>query len=121
MPETLEDLTNVMFKTFARCEYALKAAGYHGNVGPATPNWQKFARTISEHFVDPSDQEFKEAIDYILRRPPKKQVVRDGRLAWSEAEPDHQNHAAADLWRFPSEKDRFPDAAGPHPNVSGLV
>lgn len=64
-----------MFRTFARFEYALKAAGYHNGDGPAEPDWRSFKESIPNLFDEPQDGKLKEAVHYILQHPPKKQVV----------------------------------------------
>lgn len=82
---SLDNLAVRLFREFARFEYALKAAGYLVNRdGDAKPNWTAFAITV-EHAIDgPVPGEFREAIDYLLTNPPKKQVARNGVLQWEE-------------------------------------
>jgi hypothetical protein len=87
MREALEQFASQMFRTFARFEYALKAAGYHKGEGNAEPDWSKFAASVSSLFENPSDPSLSEAISYILSHPPKKQLIIGGSLAWSEVEP----------------------------------
>lgn len=50
MGQVLDELAGEMFRTFARLEYALKAAGFHKGDGPAEPNWRAFAVEVSELF-----------------------------------------------------------------------
>lgn len=83
----LDQLAGEMFRTFARFEYALKAAGFHKGDGAAEPNWRLFAESLSAVFDDPCTLDLKEAVQYILDHPPKKQIVDAGNLAWSEAAP----------------------------------
>lgn len=95
-PETrLTRLTAEFFRTFARMEYALKAAGYHRGEGDANPDWQRFAVTVEGAVANPDDRRLRAAIDYISQRPPRKQVIRNGQLAWEDAIP--QTNSQADL------------------------
>lgn len=82
----LDRLGATLFRTFARFEFALKAAGIHNGNGEANPNWSAFAQSISSLFDDPQG-EVKEAIEYILSHPPKKQLVEDGQLTWKQVAP----------------------------------
>jgi hypothetical protein len=87
MSETLDQLADEMFRTFARFEYALKAAGFHNGDGDAQPNWRAFAESVADVFENPSASELSDSIRYILEHPPKKQVIANGLLAWSVSEP----------------------------------
>jgi hypothetical protein len=87
MDRDLDRLAADMFRTFARFEYALKAAGFHNGDGPAEPDWRAFTESVSNLFDGPAGGAFTEAVGYILMHPPRKQVIRAGRLAWSDAAP----------------------------------
>ena len=87
MEGELNRLSVDLFRTFARFEYALKAAGFHKDDGTAQANWREFAESVAPLFDDPQDEKFKEAIAYILEHPPNKQVVEDGMLSWDAAPP----------------------------------
>jgi len=95
MHEPLEHLAIDMFHTFARFEYSLKAAGFHNGDGPAEANWRKFAEQAAALFDDPQGEALNEAITYILNHPPKKQVVANALIDWSEAAP--QTNLRSDL------------------------
>lgn len=88
MDEILNRLAGEMFRTFARFEYALKAAGFHNGNGAAQPNWRIFAESVSGFFDNPPDANSEAAVGYILEHPPKKQTINDGSLAWSEVAPN---------------------------------
>lgn len=88
MPENDPDaLAAELFKTFARFEYALKAAEFHRGEGAAEANWRSFAESVAEIFEEPPNEEFAQAIAYMLAHPPKKQVVEGGVLGWSVSAP----------------------------------
>jgi hypothetical protein len=88
MPQQLDRLATEMFRTFARFEYALKAAGFHNGDGAAEANWRSFAESVPAVFTNPRDPALNEAVRYILSHPPKKQVITSGTLTWSEAAPN---------------------------------
>lgn len=60
-----------LFRTFARFEYALKAAEFHKGEGAAEANWRTFAESIAARFEEPASEEFAKAIAYMLAYPPK--------------------------------------------------
>lgn len=88
MPQSLDELATEIFRTFARFEYALKAAGFHNGDGAAEPNWRSFAETIGDLFNKPGASDLDAAVRYILDHPPKKQIIANGVLAWSVSAPD---------------------------------
>ncbi len=85
--DELDRLAGEMLQTFARFEYALKAAGFNAGDGDAKADWTAFARSVPELFDDPQDEAIKDAISYILAHPPRKQVVENNVLRWKEAAP----------------------------------
>lgn len=87
MDDALNDLAGELFTTFARFEYALKAAGFHKGDGAAESDWRSFAKSVSGLFDDPDAPPLKDAVQYILHHPPKKQIVEGGKLAWAVAAP----------------------------------
>lgn len=93
MSQQLDELAIEMFRTFARFEYALKAAGFHNEGGDAKPNWRSFAESIPALFENPADAQLRAALAYLLEHPPKKQVIANGVLAWSEEPPNTDLHA----------------------------
>lgn len=75
--------------TFARCEYALKSGGFaKGSANSVEANWDEFARRIDWHFCRVKDKQFRYSVDFLLCEPPRKQVLRDGRVQWRESSPD---------------------------------
>jgi hypothetical protein len=75
-----------LFRVFARFEYALKATGYHNAEGDAKPDWEAFANSIDIDIENPTRSELSEAINYIYNHPPKKQIIRNGKIDWEETE-----------------------------------
>lgn len=95
MEEELHRLAAEMFRTFARFEYALKAAGFHNGDGAAEPNWRSFAESVPAIFDDVEDRALADAIAYITEHPPKKQLIRNGVLEWGVVPP--QANSRSDL------------------------
>jgi len=87
METELNRLAAELFRTFARFEYALKAAGFHKGDGAAEANWREFAVSTASLFDNPQDEAFREAIAYILEHPPNKQMVEEGLLTWDASVP----------------------------------
>ncbi|SUI93638.1 hypothetical protein [Shewanella morhuae] len=84
----LDRLASKFFKEFSRSEYALKAAGFHNGNGNAEANWSTFAKEVETLVHAPHDQTLDDAINFIMNHPPKKQVILDGKIQWSEAAPN---------------------------------
>ncbi len=78
-----KELTLEFFAAFARFEYALKRAGYVGGDDKrAWADWDRFALDV-RNLGDAAVAPLLESCRYLREHPPKKQVVRDGRLEWS--------------------------------------
>jgi hypothetical protein len=65
----------------------LKITGFHTGEGDAKPDWNAFAKSVPDIFHEPTDKTLRQAVDYILTHPPKKQVVKRGVLEWKDAAP----------------------------------
>ena len=74
------------FVFFSRMEYALKRSQYLRKApgDRAEPDWDQFAKAHAKEFLPDASEELKTAVDYFRRSPPRKQVVKDGILQWSE-------------------------------------
>jgi len=86
-------LAGELFCTFARAEYALKAAGYNKGDGPAQADWSKFAIAIDELIANTEDPKLSTAINFLLNSPPKKQIIKDGIIQWQVSTPAHNSKA----------------------------
>jgi hypothetical protein len=74
---------------FARYEFALKAVGFaDGDAREVKASWDRYSRAIDAQFTRLVDEELNLAVDYLLREPPKKQILVDGRIRWVDAPPD---------------------------------
>lgn len=84
------DLVYKFFITFSLFEKALKEFGFrhvHTNED-IQPDWASFATKINEKFTStrksPDHQELETAVEYLLKKPPKKQVFRGGLIQFVE-------------------------------------
>lgn len=84
--DELDGLAFRFLKKFARIECALKASGFHNGNGDAKANWDTFANSVSGKLE--LDPQLKDAIDYISKTPPKKQIIKDDLLQWSSPNPN---------------------------------
>lgn len=92
--DEIDALSLDVFRTFARCEYALKAVGFrYAERNQVKADWREFARALGDVFEHPADPELLAAVGYLLQQPPRKQVIRDGQLAWDNTPPDSISHA----------------------------
>ncbi len=79
------DLLIEFFLTFARFEFALKAAGFvRGGLQGARPDWDSFGRSLDLHTAR-LDRNCAAAVEYFSLHPPWRQVVTANRLAWDSA------------------------------------
>ena len=93
--QDLDALAAEFFRVFSRTEYALKASGFNRGDGPAEANWTTFAAAVETIVDSPSAPEVKEAVDFILNDPPKKQYIASGLMEWRAVKPDTNSQADA--------------------------
>src|SRR5687768_9521888 len=73
------------FVVFSRFEFALKRSGYFkGTEHKAEPDWDKFCNAVHGKFDKTASTEFQKACEYYTTQPPKKQIVKDGKVVWKE-------------------------------------
>ncbi|MEO3878935.1 hypothetical protein [Rheinheimera fenheensis] len=90
----LDQIAFQFFREFSRCEYCLKAIGLlEPNRRDPTADWGAFAQEVSQVLAEPESGELRTAVEYFLAHPPKKQVIKNGLLSWSETLPDHKSQA----------------------------
>lgn len=62
-------------------EYALKAGGFaFGNDKGVDTNWDLFANTVNDAFLNIAEADVMEAREFLLQAPPRKQVLLDNHL-----------------------------------------
>lgn len=85
-PRIDRDLVTDFFMLFARAEHALKRAGYVSPDRNDTPRimWDNFARTVGQRIFDVGVPSVDDAIAYLQKHPPKRQVVKNGDLVWED-------------------------------------
>ncbi|WP_334161951.1 hypothetical protein [Phenylobacterium sp.] len=89
--EALNAAAVEFFIRYARMEYALKAADFLVREnGRAEANWPKLASEIHDRFsaLAASDEDLGEACTFLRHAPPKKQIVENGILRWSDSPPN---------------------------------
>jgi hypothetical protein len=83
------------FITFSRFEYALKGAGFRHDIPPRRggkgppgvgPDWNGFARRKENEaaFARDGSEALQAARAYFEKEPPRRQIVRDGKLDWHD-------------------------------------
>ncbi|MDE2166090.1 MAG: hypothetical protein KGJ66_07110 [Alphaproteobacteria bacterium] len=79
------------FAIFARCEYALKRDPkfLRSANGAAEANWDAFAAALTDDFLEEIRR--SRVAKELLEHPPRKQIVRDAVLAWSDPGPQIDN------------------------------
>lgn len=77
-------LIMIFFISFSRFECALKTSieFANGNENKVEANWDKFVASISSSFDPNKNDELKEAVEYILKNPPKIQALDNKQLIW---------------------------------------
>jgi hypothetical protein len=85
----------VFFFYFARFEYALKRAGFVTTTDDAQPDWDAFGNKYASVVATDQTPELLQAMAYLTGAPPKKQVVTNAGLEWS----DDNFNGAFDLLR----------------------
>ena len=84
MSEELDRLAFTFFKLFAQYEYALKAMKYAhvGRYGQVELEWDRYSNEIGKLILIDDDEHIQRAVNYLFDNPPKKQVIRQGKLDW---------------------------------------
>lgn len=113
------------FVAFSWFEYALKQAGFvrRDNHQNAWPDWRRFARERGSSLLDDTmDKELRDAREFLLREPPKRQIVDgDGHLRWRSNERRGGESDAEYLLRLVRDvrNNLFHGGKYPHGAVSG--
>lgn len=79
-----EDLVLQFFWRFSVFECALKREGFlkQGRDNAAEADWNRFGQEIEGKFKEISLPGFMQAVEKIWQLSPRRQIVRNGRLAW---------------------------------------
>jgi hypothetical protein len=89
------DLVTEFFMRFARMEFALKAAGFAraGRNDSIHVEWDEFADSIEQGLTGVAAPEIIAAREYLLVKPPRKQVIEDGVIQWRARGRDGESEA----------------------------
>ena len=84
--EIKKDLVTGFSILFSRFEYALKRTDKYlgGNEKRVWANWGKFAQDHKDLFDEEKTPELKSAVEYLQKHPPKKQILKNGKLGWKD-------------------------------------
>jgi len=87
------------FLIFTRFEYALKRSGYvfsqrTGDKGYAEADWKKYCKDVEDDFEKCKCKhlDLAEAVKYLEENPPKRQVLKDGKLEWAPMNHDGRDY-----------------------------
>jgi hypothetical protein len=73
------------FILFSRFEYALKRSGFvKGNKKRVDSDWDKFGKRYNRLFLKNNKDDLYIAWDYFCKSPPKKQILDQAVLNWSD-------------------------------------
>jgi hypothetical protein len=74
---------------YARLEHALKRAGRAVQRGKRLEvRWEELVSAVEPHFRPTPNSELHSAVVYIAEHPPKRQILREGRVTWRDIPSD---------------------------------
>lgn len=84
MSDKLDNLAFKLFKIFAQYEFFLKMHGFtsEGLNNGINLNWDKFSNEIGAQIFENKNDQLQIAIDNLFNAPPKKQILKEGKLSW---------------------------------------
>jgi len=86
---------------FSRFEYALKSTKYaNGTENKVEPWWDRYANDVNDAFNEITDKVFLEAVEFLLERPPRKQVLSEGRIGFKEQAIDNNQTKANQVFKM---------------------
>lgn len=86
----LDDIANEFFREFSRYEYCLKRVGLRTESRTASACWKKYAAEV-RGVIENATGEVEAVVTYLKENPPRKQIIENGELEWSDRLPDHDN------------------------------
>jgi len=95
VPEANHELVIRFFISFSRLEYALKSDSRYlkkGLYDRAEVDWPRFTEDKFRDFDPSTDITLKEAVDFLLRTPPRQQIKNSGgNLDWRERDYEEES------------------------------
>ncbi|MEY0970665.1 hypothetical protein [Providencia huaxiensis] len=90
MSDKLDNRAFNLFKIFAQYEFFLKMHGFTSERrdGSIKLDWDKFSNEIGAQIFENKHDELQAAINYLFNAPPKKQILKEGKLSWQGQEKD---------------------------------
>ena len=93
------ELAMEFMATFSRAEHALKSTAYaQGNEKGVVAAWDNFANEIHKECSHITDASIIEAANFLLESPPRKQVLRDGKVEFNEQTIDQDQKRTQQLF-----------------------
>ena len=80
------------FAFFSRFEYSLKRTGFLKAGDKAEPDWNTYANSLRGHFGTVKHKEFCDAVAFLLKDPPKTQIVSGTNLDWIDTVQGNGEH-----------------------------
>lgn len=85
IPEAHHKLIYRFFLVFSRFEYALKRAGYaKGSGTDVAADWDKYSSDYRQAHLPSTIPGLRNAWAYFSSHPPRKQILKNNRIVWSE-------------------------------------
>lgn len=119
------ELVLQFFAFFSRFEYSLKRTGFLKPGDKAEPNWDTYANSVRGRFGAVQDQAFREAVAFLLKEPPKTQVVSGNDLGWTDTTQGDGEHLERYVLRLVStvrnnlfHGGKYPTPVGPMDDVA---
>jgi len=95
------EMATEFLAVFSRMEYALKSTEF-ADGGPARvdPAWDRFANHIHERFIQLESAALTKSATFLLKQPPRKQVLQDGHLKFVEQEVECEQRSTQQLLKM---------------------
>lgn len=83
---------------FSRLEYALKISGFAtGDNKKVEPCWDCFTNNINDIFLQIESEDLKKAVGYLLKYPPRKQILSEGKIIFQDQPVDKKQRITQQL------------------------
>ena len=95
------ELAMEFMAVFSRVEYALKSTRYAvGNDSRVDAAWDRFANDINDNFLNIQVPRLTQATNFLLSKPPRKQVLDGNRIKFIDQTVDPNQSPAQQILRF---------------------
>lgn len=119
------DLVLEFVAVFSRFEYSLKRSGYLKRGNKAEADWDKYANSLVGGFASVTEQAFRQAVEFLVKQPPKTQIISGSDLGWTATSMGAGEHHERYVLRLVStvrnnlfHGGKYPDPLGPIVDVA---